>query len=256
MARRRTPENAEVGSAAWVQGLADDLNTQTRKSSTTVFALDEMYGIAPIPDLANMLSEGGSQGVLVAGAVQDMALLRDRWKLAGESFATLFQDVLVFPGIRHKQTVDLISELCGEFDREMPSTGSSTGPSGMSYWQNTNIHRQRRVPPEMVYGGVGEGGNQDVLIHLSANGVGALYATPYWRSAPWPQVITSAMCNSLQAPESMWSQYVRMMGGPSNSEPPLTDLPIPDLTWWANRERGRDPWAEAYLQAKQRWEWR
>lgn len=94
------------------------------------------------------------------------------------------------------------------------------------------------------------------MIHLSSNGVGALYATPYWRSAPWPQVITSAMCNALEAPESTWAQYVRMMGGPSNVEPSLTDLPIPDLTSWANRARGSDPWAEAYLQAKQRWEWR
>jgi hypothetical protein len=60
-------------------------------------ALDEMYGIAPIPDIVNMLSEGGSQGVLVAGAVQDLTLVKDRWNVAGDSFLTLFGDVLVFP---------------------------------------------------------------------------------------------------------------------------------------------------------------
>lgn len=150
---RRRQEEGEVGSAAWVQGLAEDLNRQTRASSTTVFALDEIANIAPIPerDFTSLLSEGGSQGVLVTAAVQDLALVKDRWSTAGEASPTLFQDVLAFPGIRHEPTVELISKLCGEFDREMPSTGTTSNAMGvMSYSQSTSIHRQRRVPPDTV----------------------------------------------------------------------------------------------------------
>jgi type IV secretion system protein VirD4 len=90
------------------------LRQASREFPTTVFALDEMYGIAPIPDLPNMLSEGGSQGVLVAGAVQDLALIQDRWKKSGDSFLTLFQDVLVYPGIRHRETLEIVSSLIGD----------------------------------------------------------------------------------------------------------------------------------------------
>ena len=42
--------------------------------------------------------------------------------------------------------------------------------------------------------------------------------------------------------------------GPTSHEPQLTELPIPDLTWWAERNRGRDPWADVYLDARRRWE--
>ena len=41
---------------------------------------------------------------------------------------------------------------------------------------------------------------------------------------------------------------------PTNVEPPLTDLPIPDLTAWATGEGARDPWGPRYLAAKQHWE--
>ncbi len=212
---------------------------RTQSTSTTVFALDEMYGIAPIPDLPNMLSEGGSQGVIVAGAVQDLALIKDRWRQAGESFLTLFQDVLVFPGIRHGETLDVVSTLIGDYDRPVPQTTTGGGPQGANWSETTNIQRQRRMPPDAVYAGP-DPGNQDVLLHLSSQGTGQLFATPYWRASPWPQVITDCMELALGGGESMWAQYVRMMGG-TPDEPPLTDLPIPDLTSWANRHAAAIP---------------
>jgi TraM recognition site of TraD and TraG len=39
------------------------------------FALDEMYG-TPIPELPKVLAEGGSQGLIVCGALQDLSQAR------------------------------------------------------------------------------------------------------------------------------------------------------------------------------------
>lgn len=103
-----------------------------------VFALDEMYGIAPIPDIANMLSEGGSQGVLVAGAVQDLALVKDRWNAADDSFLTLFGDVLVFPGIQHGDTLEAVSKLIGEEDVPMPGMTEGTSGGQRTYTESTS----------------------------------------------------------------------------------------------------------------------
>jgi type IV secretion system protein VirD4 len=66
----------------------------------------------------------------VAAAIQDLALIKDRWKEAGESFLTLFQDVLVFPGIRHKDTLEAVSSLIGDYDRQVPSTSTASGSQG------------------------------------------------------------------------------------------------------------------------------
>ena len=229
----------------------------------TMFALDEMYGIAPIPDLPNMLSEGGSQGVVVLGAIQDLALVGDRWNKAGESFLTMFGDVLVFPAIRHKETLEAVSVLCGEYDAKTPTTsytvrppsptgllpaiaalgGAGSGsPGGTDVTYGTHISRQRIVPPDVVARGVNEW-MPEMVIHLSGQGPGTLFVSPYWREDPWPQVLTSCMQHAFQNPTP-----VRRAG-----DNPFTSLPVPDLSTWARQNESYSPWAKRYLQLVDRW---
>jgi type IV secretory pathway TraG/TraD family ATPase VirD4 len=249
--RRRT--HAEMSGAAWNDATNPDVanrlvDEETRGIGGVTFVLDEIFGIAPIPDLANMLSEGGSQGVQVCAAVQDLALIKERWKTAGESFLTLFGDVLVFPGIRHGDTLEIVSKLIGEYDREVPGTSSQYGPQS-SYTESTSIKRERIMPPDVVSRGA-DPANPDLVVHLSPRGPSLLSATPYWRAAPWPQILTDLIEWSLEKPVSAWPQRL----GRSEPEPLRTALPIPDLTAWATAELHRDPWAARYLEAKQRWE--
>jgi hypothetical protein len=242
---RRAPERDPSDLDAWIAGLADETAERVREASTTVFVLDEMYGIAPIPDLPNMLSQGGSQGVIVA-AVQDLALIKDRWKIAGESFLTLFQDGLVYPGIRHRETLEMVSSLIGDYDREVQSTSTAHGHGiqGPTYTDSTTFQRQRRIAPDEVSRGPVPG-DPDVLIRLSPQGSGQLYATPFWRAAPWPHVLTDCIEVALGAPESMWAQYLRMMDRPEPEPPPIMPLqsqPAPKLPqrqpWMTLERRG------------------
>jgi type IV secretion system protein VirD4 len=45
----------------------------------TVFTLDETANIAPIPDLPTIVSQGGSQGVVVAAVFQHLGQAKPRW---------------------------------------------------------------------------------------------------------------------------------------------------------------------------------
>ena len=217
---------------------------------TTTFVLDEMYNIAPIPkdDLTSILSEGGSQGLLVMAAVQDLALIEDRWKTAGQSFLTLFGDVIVAPGIRHRDTLDAVSALIGDYDAPSPSTSQSMGQSGASSSSSLGYHRRRLVPPEIVHTGL-----QQYLpylcIHLSARGNGQLLTTRWWNDEPWPWVLAACAFRGYFNGVPEWVRVHRESGREIEDEPPVTDLPLPDMKQWAREHIGvfETHWAHKYL---------
>lgn len=64
---------------------------ERRSDVSTVFALDEMYGLAPLPDLPAMLTDGGSHGLLVVGAVQDLTLIKSRWPKEADRFLAVWR---------------------------------------------------------------------------------------------------------------------------------------------------------------------
>ncbi|HET6874227.1 MAG TPA: type IV secretory system conjugative DNA transfer family protein [Acidimicrobiales bacterium] len=114
--------------------------------------LDELANIAPIPDLPALISEGGSQGVLTVGCLQDLSQARARWGPSADGFLSLFGAKLVLPGIGDMATLDLVSRLGGEI--EAPSRSVSRSP----WWSRGrgtptvtwSGHRQRRIPVESV----------------------------------------------------------------------------------------------------------
>ncbi|MGH9300276.1 MAG: type IV secretory system conjugative DNA transfer family protein, partial [Acidimicrobiales bacterium] len=79
-----------------------------------LLALDEVANIAPLKDLPDILSEGASQGVLVAASFQDLSQARVRWGAAADGFLTKFGGKLVFGGISQPESLKAISMLCGE----------------------------------------------------------------------------------------------------------------------------------------------
>jgi type IV secretory pathway TraG/TraD family ATPase VirD4 len=114
-----------------------------------VLVLDELANVAPLPDLPAMVSEGGSQGLLILACLQDLSQARQRWGRAADGFLSLFGTKLVLPGIGDLDTLELVSRLGGEID--VPARSVSTNP-----WQwgtptvTWSTHRQRRLPVETV----------------------------------------------------------------------------------------------------------
>lgn len=117
-----------------------------------VLVLDELANIAPIPDLPALVSEGGSQGVLTLGCLQDLSQARSRWGDAAAGFLSLFGAKLVLPGIGDAATLDLVSRLGGELDVPAPSVsrGPWWSPGRGAPTVTWAGHRQRRLPVETV----------------------------------------------------------------------------------------------------------
>ena len=174
-----------------------------------LFALDELYGLAPLPNLPHILSEGGSQGLLIAAAIQDLSLIESRWKDEAGAFMTMFGHVLVYPGIRDVKTLEAISKLAGSYDHRkrdanvkkdihpdykdditLFSSPADTPTVDQEESARLSSERRPRLDPHEVMLGV-DPRNHDKLIHFSPRGVGTVRATPYYRAAPWPMLLTA-----------------------------------------------------------------
>jgi type IV secretory pathway TraG/TraD family ATPase VirD4 len=168
------------------------------------FVLDEMYG-SPLPDLTALLSEGGGQGLIMCGALQDLSQAHARWGEAGKGFLTLWQNVLVLPGIRDKDTLELLSLLIGDYDHTYIAQGWSQqanfGPTGppMAWTQSRQEHRERRryMPPDQIYTGNPKDPDE-VLLFTPNGGWQQVRLMKYWTGAPWPGILLQSAGHVLQ----------------------------------------------------------
>jgi type IV secretory pathway TraG/TraD family ATPase VirD4 len=115
----------------------------------TLFALDELANIAPLPDLPATLAEGGSQGLIILACLQDLSQARARWDKAADGFLTLFTHKVVLPGIADPATLKNISTLAGEIDVLVTSTSRENRILGRST-TTTSSRRQKRLPEDTI----------------------------------------------------------------------------------------------------------
>ena len=85
----------------------------------TLFALDEVANIAPVPDLP-VHRQGGSWRRVYSflACLQDLSQARGRWGSAADGFLSLFGTTVVLPGIADTRTLRDVSALAG--DHEVP----------------------------------------------------------------------------------------------------------------------------------------
>jgi len=109
-------------------GLIDQIRAATYRrhsldaASPPVLALlDEVANIAPIPELPQIVSEAGGQGLVVMACLQDLSQARSRWGSAAEGFLTLFGTTVVLPGVADVRTLEALSTLLGARDSPSPS---------------------------------------------------------------------------------------------------------------------------------------
>ena len=198
------PAHRQALCAPLVVGLLEQIRHATYRRNATnatadpvFFCLDEVANIAPIHDLPALVSEAGGQGLHVTACLQDLSQARARWSDgAAEGFLTLFQSKLVLPGISDPRTLDALSLVLGEIDRQMPthSTGSSTSTTGWfspttrtrSRSDGYTVARQRRLPP----GEIAAISHGNALLVTGAQHR-RLRLTPHHEAEPW-RTITGA----------------------------------------------------------------
>ena len=154
-----------------------------------LFALDEVANIAPIEELPQIASEGGGQGLLLLAALQDLSQARARWGQQADGFLTLFGDKLILPGVADRRTLEAISTMLGEYDRQMVAHTRSTpsfldavlGGGGPS--QRSSTYQTQRTPI-LSPGEIANipAGN---VLHLDGVKWQLLTLTPAHRVEPW-----------------------------------------------------------------------
>jgi type IV secretory pathway TraG/TraD family ATPase VirD4 len=117
-----------------------------------LLALDEVANIAPLAELPQIASEGGSQGIVLLAALQDLSQARARWDKAADGFLTLFGTKLILPGIADQTTLDTISTVLGEYDRRVVAHTSTTvrGQWLPQRGHTVSTQRQRVLSPGQI----------------------------------------------------------------------------------------------------------
>ncbi|HLI33276.1 MAG TPA: type IV secretory system conjugative DNA transfer family protein [Solirubrobacteraceae bacterium] len=161
---------------------------QGRTCPPVLFCLDELANIAPIHDLQALVSEAGGQGLHILACLQDLSQARVRWgESVAEGLLTLFQTKLILRGIADPKTLEAVSLVAGEYDRQMASAtqGRTEGhgffaPDTYSESVTHSTQRQRILTP-------GEIARPPRGRALLLEGVDwqLIRTTPWYRTAPW-----------------------------------------------------------------------
>ena len=162
-----------------------------------LFALDEVANIAPLPELPQIASEGGGQGLTLLAALQDLSQARARWGQQADGFLTLFGAKLLLPGIADAKTLEAVSVMLGEYDRRVIAHSTPRG-GAISAFLNPNqplprpsttqsTQRTRVLSP-------GEVANIPAghALHLDATRWELLTITPAHQTEPWRTLTTPA----------------------------------------------------------------
>ena len=125
------PAEEQAAVAPVVCGLLAEVRRATYRAyaadrlvDRVLFALDEVANIAPLQELPQIASEGGGQGLTLLAALQDLSQARARWGKAADGFLTLFGTKLLLPGIADTTTLEAVSTMLGEYDRQVISRSS------------------------------------------------------------------------------------------------------------------------------------
>ncbi len=186
------PGRTQALVAPLVVGLLNEIQAAGYRRNDTerplLFALDELANIAPLPDLPQLVSEGGGQGVLTIGCLQDLSQARSRWGPEADGFLSLFSTTLLLGGVADIRTLRAFSELSGHHEVLHSQMGSNRDAKGRRTTSTSISHqRQERLGIDSVaQGQPGRG-----LVLDAQNQLGWIDLSPAYRDEPWRSLIAT-----------------------------------------------------------------
>lgn len=173
------------------------------KTSPLLLALDEVANIAPLPDLSQIVSEGGGQGVVTLACLQDLSQARARWGSAAEGWLSLFGTTVVLPGIQDTKTLEMLSSLAGEEEIVTRSVSVPVIEShGMTRTIVENYARGGAVMPQhptvtasttlrsrLAVDELSRGRTGMALVLDERSNMGFVKLTPWFSEEPWRSVV-------------------------------------------------------------------
>jgi type IV secretion system protein VirD4 len=173
-----------------VVGLLTDIQhaayRRPREAPPTLFALDELANIAPLPDLPQLVSEGAGQGVLTIGCLQDLSQARARWGREADGLLSLFSTTLVLPGIADMNTLRSLHSLAGRSVALQSSESLSFDRKGRaSKSKSVTESRQPRLDIDQI----AQGRQGSGLLVDDRKQLGWIELTASYRDAPWRDLL-------------------------------------------------------------------
>ncbi len=151
-------------------------------SRPVLFALDELANIAPLPDLPQIVSEGGGQGLLTIGCLQDLSQARVRWGPEADGFLSLFSTTLLLGGVADRTTLRAFHDLAGRATvARVSRSAARSGPRRRSVTETWSTTEEPVIPLDLVARGRPGAG----LLLDATNSVGWVPLTVAHRDEPW-----------------------------------------------------------------------
>jgi type IV secretory pathway TraG/TraD family ATPase VirD4 len=175
-----------VGAIDDVRDATYDRAREGLSAAPTLLALDEMANIAPIPDVAAMVSEGAGQGLLVLACLQDLSQARHRWGPEADAWFSLFGSSVILPGIADPSTLRILSALGGE--REVASTTVSHSVGDRGRLRPSSSVGTIRVP-RFGLDAIARGTPGCALVLGATSTMAYVTLTPAHARSPWRDVL-------------------------------------------------------------------
>ncbi len=167
----------DIKRSVYMENLNYDLQrgkTNDAHFTKLLLVLDELANIAPLYDLPEIISEGGSQGVTTVACLQDLSQARRRWPVIADGFFSLFHTKFILPGLGDRQTLENISLLCGEKDEVIYSKTSHSKRTDKKLDSKTaSIRKVKRMPPDAI-----SRGNKGKALVIMGSVAGEVTLTP------------------------------------------------------------------------------
>jgi type IV secretion system protein VirD4 len=219
-----SPEQHQAAGAPLIVGLLEQIRHATyararaEHAPTTgmLWLLDEVANIAPIHDLPALASQAGGQSLQIVIGLQDLSQVRVRWGDAvADSFLSLFQEKVILSGIGDPRTLEAISLMLGEYDRD--TITHSLGHSEPQEWfgatptHSDTVSYQTQRQRVLAPGEIARLPDGHAL-HLSGADWQTIRLTNWFEHEPWRTI----------AQESINEQITE-----HQAQPPRTELPPP-----------------------------
>ncbi len=126
------PEHHQAFSAPLIVGLLEQIRhagyraaARRYSAQRMLWVLDEFANIAPIPDVLALASQAGGQRLDLMLGLQDLGQVASRYgQHVADAFMTLFQTKLILKGVSDPRTLEALSQVIGDYDREIISNSS------------------------------------------------------------------------------------------------------------------------------------
>jgi len=174
-----------------------------------LLALDEVATIAPLPELAAMVADGGGQGLITLACLQDLSQARARWGQAADGFLSLFGATVLLRGIGDVRTLQAASALAGDGLEPVRSDHEARSRTGRSRSVTWTTRRQ----PNLAVDEIAAGHDGYALVVGGGQRPGWVRLTRWWENEPWRSLALGPPAPAVQLERAAPSRWARRAEG-------------------------------------------